>query len=119
MAEHTTNETSSWHLFVDQVAASLRLESPERVKFGLLATLTIVRHAWGDIVFLRAAERLVAEHAFALDELFDAPDRPDLHVWFAQWLTTCAPGRAEDAPHVSQIVKPAWTHPSRGNEAQR
>lgn len=111
MAEHVTIETFPWHLFVDRVAAALRLETPERMRFGLVATLTVVRELWGEIIFLRAAERLVGTHAFALDDLMSPGDGAELRAWFGAWLTAHVPGRAEAAPPLSEIVKPACLCP--------
>lgn len=118
MAEHMTIETTSWLLFVDQVAAPLRLETPERMRFGLAASLTIVRHVWGDLIMFRAAERLICTHAFTIDELCDVRDNPALKSWFATWLNAHAPYRASPAPHLSEIVKPAWSHSPGEGEAR-
>lgn len=119
MAEHMTIETTSWLLFVDQVAAPLRLETPERMRFGLAATLTIVHHLWGDLIMFRAAERLIGTHAFTIDELCEVRDSSDLKSWFATWLNTHAPYCAGPAPQLSEIVKPAWSRPLNEGEARR
>lgn len=119
MAEHVTSETYPWHLFVDRVAAALRLETPERMCFGLVASLTVVRELWGEIVFLRAAERLVATHAFVLDDLMAPRDGVELRAWFGAWLAAHAPPHSADAAQLQAITKPAYQPPRTETEAQR